>query len=210
MVLVSLQTDFFAEPGEQQLDLPDADIRYYPQFLPGSLADSLFTQLLSSLDWQTAQIKLYGKWVKIPRLQAWYGDPLASYTYSGLHMQPLPWHRDLLTIKSTIEKALNQQFNGVLANLYRDGQDSMGMHADDEPELGQQPVIASLSLGEPRTLLFKHKMSAQKVKLPLAHGSLLVMAGTTQQYWQHGIAKSSQSLNARINLTFRYLHNKDK
>lgn len=187
------------------LPIPDADIRYFDSFIPLPQACQLLDSLQRSLAWRQDHIRLYGRLVKIPRLQAWYGDKNASYTYSGLEMKPLPWTKELLLLKDYCEQASGATFNGVLANLYRNGQDSMGMHADDEVELGKEPTIASVSLGQMRNLDFKHRYSGQNYRLPLAHGSLLLMAGKTQKYWRHGIAKSRKDLGLRINLTFRLI-----
>lgn len=188
------------------LDIPDADICYQPSWLGTSLADKLFTHFERHIEWQEATIKLFGKCQKIPRLQAWYGDKEASYTYSGLQMEPLPWTPNLKVLKSKCESYCNTQFNSVLANLYRNGNDSMGFHADDEPELGEQPIIASVSLGEQRNFDLINKSTKQKQRIVLEHGSLLIMQGETQKHWQHGINKSKRPHDPRINLTFRFVH----
>lgn len=195
----------FAEPP-LQLDMPQAQVTYYPQWLTSDKAAVFATRLQTELQWSQDYIKIYGREVKIPRLQAWYGEPEATYTYSQLAMKPLPWHPILAEIKRDLVEFLDAEFNSVLANWYRDGQDSMGMHSDDEPELGEQPVIASLTLGHARGFVFKHKATGEKHTLPLAHGSLLVMAGTTQRYWQHGINKTKKPVADRINLTFRQIY----
>jgi alkylated DNA repair dioxygenase AlkB len=190
-----------------QMDMPDADLKYYPNFIAASEAAILMQALHQSLDWRQEQITLYGKTFDVPRLQAWYGDKNARYQYSNLSLRPLPWNSVLLSLKQKCENASNSHFNSVLANLYRHGQDGMGRHADNEPELGQQPVIASLSFGEERNLDFYHNVTKNKVRLPLHNGSLLVMSGDTQKYWQHSVAKTKKTLAQRINLTFRYIQN---
>jgi alkylated DNA repair dioxygenase AlkB len=190
-----------------QLDMPDADLKYYPNFIAASEAAILMQALHQSLEWRQEKITLYGKTFDVPRLQAWYGDKSARYQYSNLSLRPLPWNSVLLAIKQKCENASNSHFNSVLANLYRHGQDGMGRHADNEPELGQQPVIASLSFGEERNLDFYHNTTKNKVRLPLHNGSLLVMSGDTQKYWQHSVAKTKKKLAQRINLTFRYIQN---
>jgi|TARA_B110000091_G_scaffold213502_1_gene263112 alkylated DNA repair dioxygenase AlkB len=189
-----------------QLDMPDANLKYYPNFFPPTEANSIMRSLQQSLDWRQEQITLYGKTFNVPRLQAWYGDKDASYQYSSLSMCPLPWSPILLELKQKCENVSYCPFNSVLANLYRHGQDGMGRHADNEPELGHQPVIASLSFGEARNLDFYHNGTKDKVRIPLHHGSLLIMSGDTQTYWQHSIAKTKKVHAARINLTFRYIH----
>jgi alkylated DNA repair dioxygenase AlkB len=189
-----------------QLDMPDANLKYYPNFIPPAEAATIMQSLQQTLDWRQEQITLYGKTFEVPRLQAWYGDENARYQYSNLSMRPLPWDPLLIALKQRCESASNSRFNSVLANLYRHGQDGMGRHADNEPELGQQPVIASLSFGEVRNLDFYHNHTKDKIRLPLENGSLLVISGDTQKYWQHGVAKTKKILAARINLTFRYIH----
>ena len=188
------------------LVMDDANVEYYPNWLALSLADELLARLKSELTWSQDYIRIYGRDVKIPRLQSWIGDRDATYTYSGLPMQPLPWHPALTNVRSLCEKTTNHAFNSVLVNWYRDGQDSMGMHSDDEPELGPEPVIASVTLGYPRKFIFKYKRTGEKVDVELAHGSLLVMRETTQQFWQHGINKTKRQIDDRINLTFRYIN----
>ncbi len=201
-----MQSDLFENVlGEDVITLPmqDAKVWYRDHFIVPIEADQLFDELRQTLQWRQDHIKMYGKAVKIPRLQAWYGDKSSTYQYSGLTLQPLPWTACLLNLKARCEAACNTPFNSVLANYYRDGQDSMGMHADDEPELGDNPVIASLTFGAVRDFDFKHRQTHQKMTIKLHHGSLLVMSGTTQKYWHHGIAKRASALGGRINLTFR-------
>ena len=206
-----MQTSLF-EPQQTahsfiQLPMQDADVRYYPHWLTCSEADNYFNELVASLDWRQDTIKLYGKEHLIPRLQAWYGDPKAQYEYSGLPLEPLPWTSALKELKKRCETTSDTRFNSVLANWYRHGQDSMGMHSDDEPQLGSKPIIGSVSLGGERTLVFKHKQTKQRIPIELAHGSLLIMAGMTQDYWQHGINKTAKPISGRINLTFRRIQN---
>ncbi|NOQ35136.1 MAG: alpha-ketoglutarate-dependent dioxygenase AlkB [Methylococcaceae bacterium] len=166
-------------------------------------ADKLFNCLINDLAWQEEEICIYGRWVKVPRLMCWYGDEHASYEYSHVVHQPLPWTDDLQNIQEDIQPFSAYRFNSVLGNLYRDGNDSMGSHADDEPELGQNPVIASLSLGESRNLKLKHQQHKTVLDVPLEHGDLLIMAGTLQHHWQHSLPKTKRLKQARINLTFR-------
>ena len=190
----------------QVFDLPDADVRFYPNFLQEGEADRGFDLLMEEIDWQQRSIKLFGKTIPQPRLVAWYGDPGASYTYSGLTWEPLDWTEELRSLKSQVEAASGAAFNSVLLNLYRDGQDSMGWHSDDEPELGRNPAIASVSLGATRRFALQHKRDkALKQKIDLTHGSLLVMAGATQHHWRHQVAKTTKVRSPRVNLTFRYV-----
>ena len=138
---------------------------------------------------------------------AWYGDADAYYRYSGVEHRPLPWIKELLELRSAVEAVCRRRFNSVLANLYRDGLDSMGSHADDEKQLGQNPLIASLSFGATRLLRFKHPASGGKLDLALAHGDLLIMAGVLQHHWRHELPKTRKSVQPRINLTFRAIFN---
>ena len=195
-----------AGAAPQKLALPGADVTYIPGWLGPDDADALYASLASSLNWSQDTIKLFGKPVKIPRLQAWYGDAVSEYSYSGLTMVPRPWTADLLALKTRCENTAGCEFNSVLANWYRHGQDSMGMHADDEKELGVQPVIASVTLGEARPFLFRHRSGAPSVKVSLEHGSLLIMKGDTQRNYLHGINKTTRHVDGRINLTFRFIY----
>lgn len=148
---------------------------------------------------------MWGRKIRQPRLIAWYGDAGRVYAYSGLRLDPLPWTPLLRDLKTRVEQASGAGFNSVLLNYYRDERDGIGFHSDDEPELGECPVIASLSLGEARTFVLKHKTlkSVKPVHLPLASGSLLVMKGDTQRCWRHGMPKESRPCGPRVNLTFR-------
>ncbi|WP_340121680.1 alpha-ketoglutarate-dependent dioxygenase AlkB [Methylobacter svalbardensis] len=181
----------------------DGELYWIKQFYRQPESDLLFTQLQVDLTWQEEAIFIYGKWVKVPRLMCWYGDPDACYSYSGVNHQPMPWTQTLQAIREKLEQQCHCTFNSVLANLYRDGKDSMGCHADDEKELGKNPVIASLSLGEQRLFKLHHKKSQEKLDIVLGHGDLLVMSGTLQHHWMHALPKTKKMKMPRINLTFR-------
>ena len=181
----------------------DGELYWLRQFYSPITADEYFQQLQQSLDWQQEHLFIYGRWLKVPRLMAWYGDAGAHYRYSGVDHQPQAWTNGLAELRLDVEAACGQCFNSVLANLYRDGRDSMGCHADDEKELGQTPLIASLSFGDSRLLRFKHQKTGQKLDIELAHGDLLVMAGELQHHWRHELPKTRKTKQARINLTFR-------
>lgn len=185
--------------------LPDADVRYQSDWLTDEQSEALFRQLVQELPWRQDTIKLYGREVKIPRLQSWHGASHCKYTYSNLRMPPQPMPSILTQLQQRLSDQLAAPFNCVLANWYRDGNDGMGMHADDEPELGVRPVIASLSLGSARRFSFKHLKSGSRTELVLEPGSLLVMAGDTQQHYHHGLSKTRKPIGGRINLTFRYI-----
>lgn len=200
-------TLFAASTRFQRIPMPDADVFYLAR-LELSQPDTLVLQsLIAEVPWRSEEVAMWGRRVPQPRLTAWYGDPGASYAYSGLQLDPLPWTSFLIDIKTRIEAAVGSPFNSVLLNYYRDDRDSIGFHSDDEPELGRRPVIASLSLGEERTFILKHRRStrAGPVHLRLASGSLLLMKGDTQHHWRHGILKESRPCGPRVNLTFRQI-----
>ena len=165
--------------------------------------DLWFQSCLHDLNWETGFIKIFGKTRQIPRLQSWYADDGIEYTYSGKKLQRHDWNKTLIEIKQEIESITSIKFNSVLANLYRNGNDSMGLHSDNEKELGINPVIASLSLGESRDILFKHKNIKTSINIPQTSGQLIVMYGQTQKYWKHEIKKTKKFKKPRINLTFR-------
>jgi alkylated DNA repair dioxygenase AlkB len=185
-------------------NLPNADITYYPNFLENREADSFFEYLKTHIPWQQDDIKVFGKTYAQPRLTALYGNNGKSYSYSNITMNPHPFSTKLSLLKKAVEKKASVNFTTCLLNLYRDGKDSNGWHADDEKELGKNPVIASLSLGQPRFFHLRHKNDKSiKQKILLEHGSLLLMKGETQHFWQHQIPKTSRQISERINLTFR-------
>ena len=196
--------DLFDTPGALlPIPLDDGELALLARLpLPLSNAE-VFARLLIETPWREESVVVYGKRHLQPRLTAWYGD--ASYTYSGLRLQPLRWTALLLEIRAAVEAACGKRFNSVLLNRYRNERDSMGMHSDDEPELGNDPVIASLSYGATRTFILRHKRDKRSVRLPLEDGSLLVMSGQLQRNWLHGINKSTRPLGERLNLTFRYI-----
>lgn len=181
----------------------DGEAYLLKQYFRRVEADDLFALLLQDLAWHQETIFIYGRPVKVPRLMCWYGDSDAVYSYSGVSHEPLPWTMELNAIRQKIESDCAISFNSVLANLYRDGQDSMGFHADKEKELGVNPVIASLSLGDDRLFRLIHNKTKEKLDLTLGHGDLLIMGGSLQHNWRHGIPKTRQQKSARINLTFR-------
>ena len=182
----------------------DGEALLFNNFIDPTSAKHLYDYLLNQIAWQQYDIKLFGKTIPQPRLSAWYGDKGTTYTYSGLMLNPVPFTTELTAIKNKIEQAAKTKFNSVLLNLYRDGNDSMGWHSDDEKELGIKPIIASLSLGSDRIFIFKHKhVKDLQVKQILEPGSLLIMQGNTQQNWQHALPKTKQFVAPRINLTFR-------
>ncbi len=192
----------------QNLVACDGEVYYLQGFYQQRQADSLLRLLREGLPWQTETITIYGKPVLVPRLMCWFGDVEAVYRYSGVDHIPLPWLPELLTIKQAVEQACHSEFNSVLANLYRNGRDSMGCHADNEKELGLNPVIASLNLGATRLFKLKHHQSGEKLDLHLQHGDLLIMAGALQHHWRHSVPKTAKPVGERINLTFRKILHK--
>lgn len=185
----------------------DGKLDYLPDFFCTSDADQLLIQLLNTLDWKTETLSFMGKQVTSPRLVCWYGDNGAEYRYSGVDHIPLPWTNELKAIKESIYQSHGYAFNSVLGNLYRNGQDSMGWHADKEPQLGKNPVIASVSLGAKRQFRLKHNKSGQTVNIELEHGSVLIMSGSLQHYWRHCLPKTRLPVKPRINLTYRLILN---
>jgi len=193
---------------KQVFDLPDAKVEYFPDMFEELHATSLFDSLLNKVQWVQNTIRFYGKKSLVPRLEAWYGDAGKSYSYSGIRMDPLPWIEELLEIKKAIEPIAQTRFNSVLINYYRDGQDRVAWHSDDEKELGQNPVIGSISLGAERKFKLRHKafdQNGEQAEIMLAHGSLLLMKGPTQHFWKHEIPRTARHIGKRINLTFRVI-----
>lgn len=188
-----------------QLTRQDGEIDYLPDFLPLREQARLFDRLAETLAWNQERIRIAGREVPVPRLVAWYGEPEARYAYSGVVHEPLPWTAELTELRLAVEQAADARFNSVLANWYRGGEDSMGWHADDEPELGRCPVIASLSLGAKRRFLMEHKRAKTRLTLDLGEGGLLLMAGETQHHWRHSLPKTKLPVGPRINLTFRLI-----
>jgi len=187
------------------LDLPDAELEYHPHFISEADAWGFFERILQETEWRQECITVYGKSHLTPRLSCWMGENGLNYSYSDLTMSPVSWSDTLLDIKQQLETLTNESFNSVLINYYRDGQDSNGWHSDDEPELGQNPIIASISLGANRDFKLRHKKDKSQLhSINLEHGSLLMMRGATQRCWQHHIPKRAKA-DARINLTFRII-----
>lgn len=194
----------------ERLELPDGEgMLYRRAFAPADSA-RLFAVLQRETTWRRHVITLYGRAVASPRLSAWYGDPGAVYSYSGLRLEPVPWTPTLEMLRERVEELAAARFNSVLLNLYRDGQDSMGWHSDDEPELGRNPVIASVSFGAARRFLLQHKKQRLRVELLLEDGDVLVLGGATQHYWRHQLPKTRQPVGSRINLTFRAIQSRQE
>jgi len=200
--------DLFAGNDAEQFDLPGGELLLYRSPDLGASSELLFDELQRELDWRQEPIQLFGKRYMQPRLLAWYADAGLSYRYSGIQHEPLAWTAGLAALRERIQRLSGARFNSVLANQYRDHRDSMGLHADNEPELGSKPVIASLSLGEERVFRLKHRhrKDIKPLRLALSSGSLLIMRGATQENWRHEVPKQGKACGPRINLTFRYVH----
>ncbi len=169
-------------------------------------ASELFVVLASSLAWKVHTVFVFGRWVEQPRLTAWYGNEDVPYRYSGSELRPHSWTPELVELRELCEQIADARFNSVLANQYRHGNDSVAWHADNEPELGVEPVIASVSLGAERRFDLRHRATGETVQVPLRPGSVLVMSGRTQEHWVHQVAKTRRPVGSRINLTFRWIH----
>jgi alkylated DNA repair dioxygenase AlkB len=196
-----MHNKLFPDPFPQ---IPDAAVSYDSSFYAFAKAEQLKTSLLEQTPWRQNKIKLFGKVHEEPRLTQLYGDADIAYGYSGINFNALPWTETLKQIKADVEKAAGTPFNICLINQYRNGQDSNGWHADDERELGQNPVIASISLGQERFFHLKHNSNKEwRFKFLLENGSLLLMKDQTQHTYKHQIAKTKRKIDLRINLTFR-------
>ncbi len=194
-------------PSEKvEFNLPNCTIDYYPNFFGIEKSKMLFEKLYNEIPWQQDNITVYGKTHKQPRLTSLYGNEGKPYSYSNIIMQPNSWNILLTHIKLEIEQVCNESFTTVLLNLYRDGKDSNGWHADNEKELGRNPVIASVSFGAERVFHLQHNnLPNEKLKIILENGSLLIMKGETQHFWKHQIPKTLKKIEPRINLTFRII-----
>jgi alkylated DNA repair dioxygenase AlkB len=200
-----MQRALFDDPGDGlRPELPGADLVIWPDWLQAHEADDLQAALMGEIDFEQHRLQLFGRSVDAPRLSCWIGDPHAVYRYSGTRFAPHPWTPALARLRERVEAACGARFDGVLANLYRDGNDAMGWHSDDEPELGEQPVIASVSLGAARRFRLRSRDAGRRtLDLELPHGSLLRMAGDTQRNYRHALPRSRRVHEARLNLTFR-------
>ncbi|MGY4537348.1 alkylated DNA repair dioxygenase AlkB [Mucilaginibacter sp. UYNi724] len=199
------QLSFF-DGGGQSPNLPLELMDYRPTFFSPAESADLLEKLKASIQWKQETIRMYGKLLNTPRLTAWYGDNSKTYAFSGKKYDPYPWTSELLFIKQRVDKAAGITFNSVLLNDYRNGNDSVAWHADDEPELGINPIIASVSFGQMRRFDVRHKQDHKlKHSVELENGSLLIMKGDLQHNWEHQVPKSIKAIKERINLTFRVI-----
>lgn len=185
--------------------IENGEFIFYPSFFSKSESDQLLKDLRNNILWKQESMNMYGKKIDFPRLTAWYGENDKPYSFSGITLQPLPWSRDILSIKNKIEPVSKTVFNSVLLNLYRDGNDSISWHTDAEKELGSNPVIASVNFGATRKFQLRHINTKEKIEVELSHGSLLIMQGELQHFWQHQVPKTAKPVGERINLTFRVI-----
>lgn len=206
-----MQLSFLDENKENEVKSPQVAehlaswILLKPDFLSAQQARALMELLIAELEWQQPEVIVFGQSHKIPRLQAWQSDPNITYQYSGKILQPEPWHPAILNIKQRLEQISGKRFNSVLINYYRTGDDKMGWHADNEPELGANPTVAAVSLGASRDIQFKSKAHPRATNVPLTPGSLLIMKAGMQRHFQHQIPARKRELQARISLTFRHV-----
>jgi len=203
--------DLFTATNEKYtIDIPDGKFEVYPHFYLENEANTLFDTLMQDILWKQEKITIHGKTVDIPRLSAWYADAGKGYEYSGIYSESTPWNETLAKIRLEIESTTGEYFNSVLANLYRDGNDSVAWHSDNEKSLGDNPIIASLSLGESRDFQIRHKENRDvKKSFSLPHGSLLLMGKDTQLNWEHQLPKRKRIIKPRINLTYRLIMNQE-
>ena len=207
-----MQSELFLDKGisitQQIHELGDATIKEFPFAFTKRASDKYLTDLIDETSWQQDTLWIAGREINVPRLQCWVGDRGSNYGYSGIRLEPKPWTDSILTIKERVESLTNEQFNSVLLNYYRDGQDSVSWHADDEKELGQYPIIASVSFGAHRKFQLRPKAKDDKrrFQMELRHGSVLLMSNTLQNKWLHQLPKVSGLEESRINLTFRKVY----
>ncbi len=199
-------SSLFPQSYPQHLIARDGEVLYYGPVMPEEKALALMREFMSSIAWKHDEAIIFGKLIKTRRKVAWYGDSQYEYRYSGVSRQALHWTPPLQQLKTRIEQQTKAVFNSCLLNLYHNGDEGVGWHSDDEPCLGQNPVIASVSLGAPRRFDFKHKKDGTKASVVLHPGSLLVMRGATQHHWLHCIPKTKKVSSLRISLTFRFMH----
>lgn len=208
------QIDIFGNPIPQKSGsnakegltvIENGEYIFYPNFFSKAESDSFLKNLRSNIVWKQESMNMYGKKIDFPRLTAWYGNNDKPYSFSGITLQPLPWSSEILSIKSKIEPVAKTAFNSVLLNLYRDGNDSISWHTDAEKELGTNPAIASVNFGATRKFQLRHIKTKEKLEIELTHGSLLIMQGELQHFWQHQVPKTSKVVGERINLTFRVI-----
>jgi alkylated DNA repair dioxygenase AlkB len=201
--IISSESNNVIKSGLTEID--NGEYLFYPNFFSKSESDFYLQKIKEKIDWKQESMNMYGKQVNFPRLTAWYGDNDKPYSFSGITLKPKPWNTELDEIKQKIEPISNVSFNSVLLNQYRSGNDSISWHTDAEKELGLNPVIASVNFGATRKFQLRHIHTKDKLEIELTHGSLLIMLGELQHYWQHQVPKTNKLVGERINLTFRVI-----
>jgi len=186
-------------------EVENGEYIFYPNFYSKSESDIILQKLKSEIEWKQESMNMYGKQVNFPRLTAWYGDNDRPYSFSGIKLEPKNWTKELYEIKEKVELISKVKFNSALLNRYRSGNDSISWHTDAEKELGINPVIASVNFGATRKFQLRHLKTKEKLELELTHGSLLIMQGELQHFWQHQVPKTNKNVDERINLTFRVI-----
>lgn len=189
--------------GRKQIQ--NGEYLHISNFFDKTTSDNYLQTLLNTIDWKQEKMNMYGKELLFPRLTAWYGDNDKPYSFSGITLKPKQWTTELLEIKSKVETKTDVLFNSVLLNRYRNGNDSISWHTDAEKELGKNPIIASVNFGATREFQLRHIQTKEKLSIQLSHGSLLIMLGELQHFWQHQIPKTKKPVSERINLTFRVI-----
>ncbi|WP_080778063.1 alpha-ketoglutarate-dependent dioxygenase AlkB family protein [Chryseobacterium phocaeense] len=201
---LSLFDDVFNEGEKPKLiSISNGEYLFLPNFFSELESNFYFKKLRKDTFWKQESMKMYGKHILFPRLTAWYGDNDKPYSFSGITLTPNSWTKELLDIKNSIQLIAGVEFNSVLLNLYRDENDSISWHSDAEEELGINPVICSVNFGATRKFQLRHIETKEKIDINLTHGSLLIMKGELQHFWQHQVPKTNQKVAERINLTFR-------
>tara|TARA_R110001592_G_scaffold363155_2_gene680818 strand:- start:6246 stop:6860 length:615 start_codon:yes stop_codon:yes gene_type:complete len=201
------QLDLFnsSKTNAVRKQIQNGEYLHISNFFDKSTSDNYFQTLLNTIDWKQEKMNMYGKELLFPRLTAWYGDNDKPYSFSGITLKPKQWNKELLEIKSKVETKADVSFNSVLLNRYRNGNDSISWHTDAEKELGKNPIIASVNFGATREFQLRHIHTKEKLSIQLSHGSLLIMLGELQHFWQHQIPKTKKPVSERINLTFRVI-----
>lgn len=201
------QLNLFGEPQDSKrpFQIKNGAYIYIPDFYNTERSNTLLKVFVESIKWRQESMNMYGRQVMFPRLTAWYGDNDKPYSFSGITLQPHPWTAELSAIKKDIEPLSHVAFNSVLLNRYRDGNDSISWHTDAEKELGRNPVIASVNFGAERVFQLRHMETKERIDILLKHGSLLIMQGELQHYWQHQVPKTKKVNSERVNLTFRVI-----
>ncbi len=209
------QLDIFGNPihrddegfKEGLTKIENGEIQFYSRFFNKVEADNFLNYLKTKIIWKQESMNMYGRKVDFPRLTSWYGDNDKPYSFSGITLQPHAWTNEILEIKEKIEKLTTVNFNSVLLNMYRNGNDSISWHTDAEKELGENPIIASVNFGATRKFQLRHIKTKEKLEIELSHGSVLLMQGELQHFWQHQVPKTSKPVSERVNLTFRVIKN---